>query len=132
MGWVLFFDGECGFCSWSVRWVARRDRRGRISFAPLQGRLAGEHGFAHYAARNGGTMVVLREADGRAFVFSEAWFELARALGGGWRMLAVLRVVPRGLRDWLYRWIARHRHRFPKMADTCDLPDPEVLKRLRD
>ena len=132
MGWVLYFDGECGFCARSVRWVARRDRGGRIAFAPLQGRLAGEHGLARHAANDGGTMVVLREGDGRVFLRSDAWIEVVRALGGGWRVLTILRLVPRPVRDWVYRWIARHRHRFSGVAGTCGLPDPEVVKRLRD
>ena len=34
--WVLF-DGECGFCDASVRWILRRDRRGRFRFGALQG-----------------------------------------------------------------------------------------------
>jgi predicted DCC family thiol-disulfide oxidoreductase YuxK len=131
MSWVLFFDGECGFCSHSVRWVARWDRRGRIAFAPLQGELAGRHDFARFAVPGGGSMVVLRESDGRVFLFSDAFLELARALAGGWRVLTILRVVPKSLRDRAYRWLARHRYRFMGRADRCALPDPEVLKRLR-
>ena len=77
-------------------------------------------------------MVFLREDDDRVFLRSDAWLELVRALGGGWRVLTVLRVVPWWLRDGVYRWIARHRHGFPGQAGTCDLPDPEVLKRLRE
>jgi predicted DCC family thiol-disulfide oxidoreductase YuxK len=132
MSWVLFFDGECGLCTRSVRWVARWDRRGRISFAPLQGALAREHDLGRFAARDGGSMVVLRENDGAVFLFSDAWLELATALGGLWRVFAIARWVPRRLRDSLYRWLARHRHQFPGRADRCALPDPEVVKRLRN
>ena len=132
MGLILFFDGKCAFCAWSVRWVARRDRRGRITYAPLQGSLAVHHGLARHAAENDGTMVVLREGDGRVFLRSDAWFEVIRALGGWWRVLTVLRVLPRWLRDGIYRWIARNRHRLPGRTATCGLPDPLVVKRLRE
>ena len=44
MGWVLFFDGDCAFCSASVRQVVHYDKHGRVNFAPLQGKLAKEKG----------------------------------------------------------------------------------------
>jgi predicted DCC family thiol-disulfide oxidoreductase YuxK len=132
MSWVLFYDGDCAFCSSSVRRVFRLDKRARIFFAPLQGETAREMGFSHHAAAEGGTMVLLRESDGKVFMFSDAWIELARALGGWWRLLAVTRYIPRCLRDGLYRWVARNRYRFMGKTDTCSLPDSELLKRLRN
>lgn len=132
MTWVLFFDGECAFCSHSVRRVARLDRRGRIDFAPLQGRLAGELGFSKYADETEGTMVLLRESDGRVFLRSDALIELVRALGGGWRVLMIARMIPKSLRDAVYRRVAGRRYWFAGKADACSLPDPELVKRLRE
>ena len=131
MTWVLFFDGECALCRQSVRWVARWDRRGRIFFAPLQGELARQNGLAHYADAAGGSLVVVREAGGCVFTRSDALMELARALGGGWRALCLLRAVPKCLRDAIYRWVACNRHHFSSRSDRCAVPDLEWLKRLR-
>lgn len=131
MGWVLFFDGDCAFCSDSVRRVVRLDKQAKVSFAPLQGELAKKMGFSHHAAQKGGTMVLLREADGKVFTHSDGWIELARALGGWWRFLTITRFIPKPLRDMVYRCVARNRYHFMGRADTCSLPDPEVLKRLR-
>jgi len=131
MGWILFFDGDCAFCSASVRRVFRADKRGRISFAPLQGELSRQHGFSHHAAVDGGSMVLLREADGKAFIRSDGWIELGNALGGVWRLLGLLKLVPKGLRNGVYRWVARNRYRFMGKADTCTMADPELAKRLR-
>ncbi len=33
--WLLW-DGECGFCAWTVQQVRRRDRRGRFRDVPSQ------------------------------------------------------------------------------------------------
>jgi predicted DCC family thiol-disulfide oxidoreductase YuxK len=131
MSWVLFFDGNCAFCSDSVRRVVRLDQQGRVSFAPLQGELAAKMGFSHHAAEQGGTMVLLRESDGKVFTHSDGWIELASALGGWWRFLTITRFIPKPLRDMVYRCVARNRYHFMGRADTCSLPDPEVLKRLR-
>ena len=129
---VVFFDGACAFCSaWVVR-LCRLDRRGVLVFAPLQGRLAVGLGLDGHADPAGGTLVVLREADGRVFIRSEALIEIARALGGPWRLALVARVVPLGLRDRWYGWVARHRRRIPVPAAACDLADPRFRARLRE
>lgn len=132
MGWVLFFDGDCAFCSESVRQAVRFDKRGRVSFAPLQGRLSQELGFAKYAAGEGGTMVLLRESDGKVFMHSDGLIELARVFGGGWKWFALARFIPKPLRDLVYRAIARNRYRLMGKSDTCPLPGPAVMERLRD
>ena len=64
MASVVFYDGVCGLCSRLVRFLLRRDRDGRLLFAPLQGGLAravlGRHGYdpsdldTVYVMRTGG------------------------------------------------------------------------------
>ena len=132
MTWVLFFDGDCAFCSKSVRQVVRFDKHQRVSFAPLQGKLAAQMGFASHASADDGTMVLLRESDGNVSVRSDALIELSRALGGGWRVFTLARFIPKPLRDMVYRWVADHRYLFMGKSDACSLPDPELLKRLRE
>ncbi|MEO8614713.1 MAG: DCC1-like thiol-disulfide oxidoreductase family protein [Luteolibacter sp.] len=132
MGWVLFYDGDCAFCSRSVRNVVRFDHREVISFAPLQGKFSREKGFTKYAAADSGTMVLLRESDGRIFTHSDGLIEIARIFGGWWRILALARFIPKPLRDAVYRTIARNRYRIMGKADHCALPDPALLKRLRE
>ena len=130
--WVLFFDGDCAFCSASVRRVARFDKHRRVAFAPLQGKLAAEMGFTKYADEVGGTMVFLRESDGQVFLRGDALIELARALGGGWRFFTIARFVPRSLRDAVYQWVANHRHWIMGPVDHCQFTDPELVKRLQE
>jgi predicted DCC family thiol-disulfide oxidoreductase YuxK len=132
MSWVLFFDGDCAFCSAAVRQVVALDRHHRISFAPLQGTLATELELAKYAAKTGGTMILLREPDRRVFMKSDGLIELARALGGWWRLMTLARFIPKWLRDTVYGWIADNRHRFVGKSDVCSLPNPELQKRLRE
>lgn len=132
MNWVLFFDGECAFCSRSVRYVARHDKRRCVWFAPLQGKLAAENGLSGMAAETGGTMVLLREEDGARFTRSDALIELARALGGIWHLARLAVLVPRPLRDVVYQWIADRRQRLAAISASCTLPDADVMVRLRD
>ncbi|NQX01519.1 DUF393 domain-containing protein [bacterium] len=132
MAWVLFFDGDCAFCSESVRRAVGFDVHERLAVAPLQGKLATQMGFSHHAAESGGTLVLLRESDSAVFLRSDALIELARVLGGGWRCFTLARLIPKPLRDGVYRWVANHRYLFLTKSASCRLPDPAILKRLRE
>jgi predicted DCC family thiol-disulfide oxidoreductase YuxK len=131
MSWVLFFDGDCGFCFASVRSVHRLDKHGRVYFAPLQGELARKLGLDVHASETGGTMVLLREGDGKLFTRSDALLELARALGWPWRLARAAVVVPRRWRDGVYQFIADHRLTLSGKTATCQLPDTKLVERLR-
>jgi len=130
MSWVLFFDGDCAFCSESVRRAVRLDKHERLKFAPLQGKLAAQMGFAENANKKGGSMILLRESDGKVFNRSDAAIELARALGGAWRLLTVTKFIPRFIRDGVYQWIADHRYLISEKGNFCAMPDPAVQKRI--
>ncbi len=132
MKWVLFFDGDCAFCSASVHLVNRLDLRGRVDFAPLQGELAHQLGLGKHAAGSGGTMVLLREDDGRLFFRSDVLIELGSAIGGFARALALLAILPKSWRDALYQFVADRRHRLRRISGICEMPDEQLRARLRD
>jgi predicted DCC family thiol-disulfide oxidoreductase YuxK len=141
MGAVVLFDGVCNFCDASVNFVIEHDREGYFKFAPLQsetGReLAAKHGL-----ESGGTKadsqadglipidsVILIE-NGRAFTHSTAALRIAKRLGGIWSWAYALIVVPKPIRDFLYRLLARYRYSFFGRKDQCTLPTPEIRARF--
>ena len=132
MSWVLFFDGDCAFCSASVKQAVRFDKREQVFFAPLQGKFSRKMGFDKYASAEGGTMVLLRESDGKVFTHSDGLIELARVFGGAWKLLTLARFIPKPLRDFVYRAIARNRLRLMGKSSACMLPDAALMKRLRE
>ena len=125
---ILFFDGHCGLCSGFVQRLLGVDQRGVLRFAPLQSafaktRLAGA-GMTPEQLEALDTVVLLDTA-GRLHVKSDAVLEVARLLGGRWRWLCVGRVLPQGVRNWLYDMVARHRYRVFGQHESCWLPRPE-------
>lgn len=126
---VLFFDGDCGFCTRSVRFVYEFDEKGVIEFAPLQGGLSRKFELKGYAEKGGGSMVILREEDGEIFTKGDALIELGKALGGVFRVLAfVFSLLPKRLRNGAYDLVAWNRYR---LGEACDLPDEGLRKRMR-
>jgi len=127
---VVLFDGVCGLCNRSVDYIIRHDRRGVFRFAPLQS------GYGQQLLEQAGLdaasldSLVLSDAQGHA-VRSEAVLRIAEHLGPVHRVLARLgRLVPRGLRDRLYRLIARHRYRWFGKREACGMPSPEERERF--
>jgi predicted DCC family thiol-disulfide oxidoreductase YuxK len=110
---VILFDGECAFCNRWAAFVAARDPRNRFEFLGLASdegkRILDGHGIDTEAADT----VVLVEG-GRAFTRSTAALRIARGLHAPWPLFYGLTVIPRPLRDAVYRWIASRRHRFGK------------------
>lgn len=134
-GVIVFFDAECLLCNRSVRWLLEADREGRLSFAPLSGETArdlraegvldDEHlggGSMVLAERSGGEWSVLMRSDAvlRALEISGA------ATPGRW----FLKMLPRFLRDWGYRLVARTRYAVFGKTDECLLPDERTAGRI--
>jgi predicted DCC family thiol-disulfide oxidoreductase YuxK len=126
---IVLFDGVCNFCNGSVQFILKRDREGIFRFASLQSeigrRLMTEHGLDPDALNS---VVVID--DGRAWQESAAALRIARHLPGAWKLLRAFAVVPRSVRDALYRWIARNRYRWFGKTEACWLPTPELRGRF--
>jgi predicted DCC family thiol-disulfide oxidoreductase YuxK len=125
---LFIFDHVCVLCSGGVSFIMKHDRAARIAFTPAQGPL-GQSLCTHYGIDWNATYVFIRK--GRAFTKSDGYFEVARTLGGWWRLTLVFRIIPRPLRDWAYDMIAKNRYRwFGKTAEACQLLTPDQRARL--
>jgi predicted DCC family thiol-disulfide oxidoreductase YuxK len=128
----MFYDGHCGLCHRAVRFVLAEDRDGKLfRFAPLQGETYQRSVNAEQRKTLPDSVVVLT-ADGRLLVRSEALLHILRRLGGAWKFVAVvLGVVPRGLRDFVYDFVARVRFRvFGRREDLCPVMPAELRARF--
>ena len=99
-----------------------------LLFAPLQGETA----TAKLAPGDRDlNSVVLLQPSGEVFRRSTASLEAAKTFGGVWPLLASLGLlVPRFLRDGVYRVIAKNRYRWFGRRDKCRLPTPDEASRF--
>ena len=123
---VIYFDGYCGLCDRLVRFVLPRDHRGRYHFATLSGTTAA----ARLGPEAAGSETVVLDDEGRLRIRSDAALAILAGLGGPWMLLGVLRVIPRPVRDAVYDWIARHRHRWFGRLEACRVPTPAERARF--
>jgi len=133
---IVFYDGVCGFCNATVRFVAARDSRARFYFASLQGDLA------QTVLRRRGhnvdvldTMYLLLDggrADERLLFNADAILTVLDMLGGIWKTSRIARLLPPPWRDVLYRVIVSNRYRLFGKYDECPLPPPALRERFLD
>jgi predicted DCC family thiol-disulfide oxidoreductase YuxK len=126
---VVFFDGVCNLCNGFVQFVIERDPEGRFKFAPLQSEAARVR-LGDTVTPGAAPSTVLLFQDGRLHDRSTAALLILRQLRFPWPGMAVLFVVPRPLRDWVYDLIARRRYRWFGRRETCMVPTPDIMKRF--
>ena len=127
---VVFYDGVCGLCNRFVRFLLRRDREGRLLFAPLQGELADTTLSAHGAdpTRLDAMYVLVDRGSPSAHVLSgsDAVIHTLAQLGGPWPAVAkTASLLPSPIANALYRIVARLRYPVFGRLTSCPLPPPE-------
>ena len=130
---LILYDGFCGLCDRSVQFLLRRDRAAVFAFAALQGETAAAIRGRHPGLEGADSMVLVRDAGGpgeQVLVRSSAALHALGALGGFWRLISWLRIVPRPLRDAVYDAIAKRRYRWFGKFDSCRLPAPDQAARF--
>jgi predicted DCC family thiol-disulfide oxidoreductase YuxK len=130
---LLLFDGECGLCTSSVRFILDRDRTQALRFASLQSalgrRIVSSRGLNPEELS---TLVLIDESGAMSLRSTAALRVAAEHLRFPWRAAGVLRVVPTFLRDSVYRLVARNRLRWFGTSDACQLPAPGAAERFVD
>ncbi len=120
-GAIVVFDGVCALCSGWVHFLLRHDRGGQFRFAAMQGEAGRGLLVAHGLDPDDPLSFLLIDAGG-ARTDSDAIVAVLQRLGGAWRIAVALRLLPRGVRDAAYRWLARNRYRWFGRKDACYLP----------
>jgi predicted DCC family thiol-disulfide oxidoreductase YuxK len=133
---LILYDGVCGLCNRGVRFVLKRDRKCVFRFAALQSSAGREilarHGIQLDALD---TFYVVQDfglAGERVLARSSAAIYTAARLGGVWKAVTVLRILPQHVRDFVYDTIARRRYRIFGRYNTCPLPEARYRDRFID
>jgi predicted DCC family thiol-disulfide oxidoreductase YuxK len=120
---LAFYDGECGLCTRSVRFLRRMDSKGVLHFEPLTSPAGEALLAAHPELLREDSLIWVSEAPVGIHLRSEAVrLMLLEVEGLGRRLGQLLGWVPRPLRDGVYRAVAKNRHRIPGFDAPCPLP----------
>jgi predicted DCC family thiol-disulfide oxidoreductase YuxK len=126
---ILLFDGHCNLCNAWVQFIVKRDSAGTIRFASLQSGAGRRLLEEHKIDENYIESLVFFEEE-RFSVSSTAALRTLSYLDDWQKHLIFLTVVPRSLRDLVYRFIARNRYKWFGRREQCMIPTTELSKRF--
>jgi predicted DCC family thiol-disulfide oxidoreductase YuxK len=128
-GTIAFMDGACVLCMTGARMIDRFDSTREVGISPTQSDL-GNAILKHFdmAPEDPDSWLVLD--NGRAYTALDAIIHLGRKIGGIGNVLRIFSILPKPLRDWLYRRLARNRFAILGRRRTCELPTPTLQARL--
>jgi len=121
---IILFDGICNLCNSVVQFIIKHDKKNKFVFASLQSDVAKQLLSEINLKPSLETIIMLR---GKTyFDKSDAVFEIIKHLSGVWKLMYVFRIVPRFIRNAIYRWIANNRYKLFGKRKSCYLPTPEL------
>jgi predicted DCC family thiol-disulfide oxidoreductase YuxK len=126
---IILFDGVCNFCNNWVNFIIEHDSKGYFKFSPLQSEIGEKLLLQHGINREETDSVVLIE-DEKANTHSTAAFKIARNLDSFWKVFYIFLIVPKFIRDFFYRIMAKYRYKFFGQKETCMIPTPEIRERF--
>ncbi|MEP0392407.1 MAG: DCC1-like thiol-disulfide oxidoreductase family protein [Erythrobacter sp.] len=130
---IIVFDGVCVLCTVNARFVLKNDRQGRFRMAAMQD-AAGAAIMRHAGLdQRDPTSFILLDAKadgGRVWMNSDAVLHMWSQLGWPWRTGVIFRLVPRFVRDPIYKMIARNRYKWFGQLDECWVPSAEQASRI--
>lgn len=123
---IILFDGVCNLCDNAIQYVIKHDKKDVFRFVPLQSEL-GIKILDYLKIDTSKTDSVILYDPGKAYYYkSTAAIEILKILGGFNQWLVVFLILPHGIRDYVYDYVAKNRYKWYGKKDSCLIPTPEL------
>jgi predicted DCC family thiol-disulfide oxidoreductase YuxK len=127
---IILFDGVCNLCEASVQFVIKYDKKDVFRFVALQSDL-GKEIIKHIGLDIKNIDSVILYEPGIAYNYkSAAALEIAKNLGGFFHLGTVFKLIPNGLRNLLYDYIAKNRYQWYGKKESCLIPTLELKSKF--
>lgn len=127
---IILFDGICNLCESSVLFVIKHDKKDIFRFVPLQSDL-GKEIVKHIGLNSKHIDSVILYEPGISYYYkSAAAIEIARDLGGFFHLGTIFKIIPNGLRNLLYDYIAKNRYSWYGQKNSCMIPTAEIKSKF--
>lgn len=128
---TILFDGVCNLCNGAVNFVIKRDKHSYIKFASLQGD-KGHQLMRQHNLQTGVFNSFIFIENEKVYTESTAALKVCKYLTGLWPLLYGFIIVPKFIRDGIYKWIAKNRYKWFGKREQCMIPTPETRSRFLD
>ena len=127
---IILFDGVCNLCDASVNYVIKHDKNDLFRFVALQSDL-GQRIVKHIGINPIHIdSIILYEPEVAYYYKSSAALEIAKGLNGIFTLATLFQIVPTGIRDFIYDFVAKNRYKWYGKKEACLVPSPELLAKF--
>lgn len=128
---VVMFDGICNLCSGFVQVLLKLDKNEKFLFCALQSEKGKE--LLQKSSRDKNILspdTVIYIRNDKCLDRSSAALYILKDLGGIISIFSIFLIIPKPLRDLVYKVIAKYRYRLFGRKETCMIPTPELESRF--
>ena len=123
---IILFDGVCNLCDSSVQFIIKHDKKDVFRFVALQSEL-GQEILQHIGINSKNIDSIILYEPGIAYYYkSQAAIQISKYLDGFWHLGSVFRIIPTGISNLLYDYIAKNRYKWYGKKESCMIPTPEL------
>ena len=123
---IILFDGVCNLCNSAVQFVIQHDKKDVFRFVALQSEL-GQEILQHIGINSKNIDSIILYEPGIAYYYkSQAAIQISKYLDGFWHLGSVFRIIPTGISNLLYDYIAKNRYKWYGKKESCMIPTPEL------
>jgi len=127
---IILFDGVCNLCNSAVQFVIQHDKNDVFRFVALQSEL-GQEILKHIGINSKNIDSIILYEPGIAYYYkSKAALEIAKNLGGFFHFGTVFKIIPTGISNQLYDYIAKNRYKWYGKKESCMIPTVELKSKF--
>lgn len=128
MNAIILYDGECNLCNKSVQFVIKRDKNGYFKFASRQSKIGQNLLEKHQVPARLDSIILIE--NNTYYGESAAVLRICRHLDGIWKAFYILLAVPKPVRNFVYRIVAKNRKKWFGKSDSCLVPSSGIKERF--
>ncbi|MGS0748280.1 thiol-disulfide oxidoreductase DCC family protein [Halpernia sp. GG3] len=126
--YVVFYDGDCGFCNFWVGWILQNDHQDEFLFSALQSDFGQKFLEDRNLEKHDLSTLYLFSSGKFYLKKSKAVLKIASVLGGRFSLMGIFKIIPTFLSDKVYDIVAKNRQKIA--SAKCYLPTPEERKKF--
>lgn len=126
---IILFDGICNLCNRSVQFIIKHDKEKVYRFAAFQSK-AGQKLLQQYNLPLKQYSSFLLIENNKAYSQSTAALKVAKNLSGPVKLAVVFNIVPAGIRNIVYNFVARNRYQWFGKKESCMVPTQDLKARF--
>lgn len=126
---IVLIDGDCNFCNKSALFIIKHDKNDTFRFASQQSKIGKELLLKNnYSGTSLSTIILLQHE--KVYTKTNALIEIAKHLVGFPKIFVLMKIIPKGIRDFFYDVFSKYRYKLFGKKENCAIPTSDIRKKF--